>query len=69
MIKTTKITTPLGEMIAAATEAGICLLEFSDDKIVNEELTELKELLVAEIKEGRSRHLGHPKKQLKAAVA
>ena len=65
MIKTTKITTPLGEMIAAATEAGICLLEFSDDKIVNEELTELKELLVAEIKEGRSRHLRHLKKQLK----
>ncbi len=65
MIKTTKIQTPLGEMIAAASEEGICLLEFSDDKIVNDELTELKELLYTEIKEGRSKHLRHLKKQLK----
>ena len=46
MIKTTRIETPLGEMIAAATKEGICLLEFSDDKIVTEELSELKELLM-----------------------
>jgi len=65
MIKTTKIVTPLGEMTAAATEDGICLLEFSDDKIVTDELTELKELLGADMKEGRSRHLRHLKKQLK----
>ena len=66
MIKTTRINTPLGEMIAAATEEGICLLEFSDDRIINDELTELKELLrVKKTKEGRGKHLRHLKKQLK----
>lgn len=65
MIKTRKIETPLGEMTAAATEEGICLLEFSDDKILSEELSELKELLKTDIKEGRSRHIRHLKKQLK----
>jgi len=69
MIKTTKIATPLGEMIAAATEEGICLLEFSDDKIVTDELRELKELLGTDIKEGRRRHLRHLKKQLKEYFA
>lgn len=69
MIKTTRISTPLGEMIAGATEEGICLLEFSDDKILQEELAELKTLLITEIKEGRSRHLRHLKKQLKEYFA
>lgn len=69
MIKTTRINTPLGEMIAGATKEGICLLEFSDDKILPDELAELKELLKTEIKEGRSRHLRHLKKQLKEYFA
>ena len=30
MIKTIKIETPLGEMVAGATDDGICLLEFID---------------------------------------
>ena len=65
MIKTARITTPLGEMIAAATGDGLCLLEFSDNKELNNELEELKKLLDQEIKEGRSRHIRHLKKQLK----
>lgn len=69
MIKTARIGTPLGEMIAGATEDGICLLEFSDDKILSDELSELKELLMTDIKEGRSKHLRQLKKQIKEYFA
>ena len=37
MIKTTKIETPLGEMVAGATDEGVCLLEFHDRKILPSE--------------------------------
>ena len=40
MIKTTTIETPLGEMAAAATREGICLLEFSDRLNLNTEFEE-----------------------------
>jgi len=69
MIKTTKIPTPLGEMIAAATKEGICLFEFSDDKELPAELEELKQLFNSDIKGGRSRHLRHLKKQIKQYFA
>lgn len=42
------VTTPLGEMMAAATEAGLCLLEFTDPQRLERQLPSLE------------RHLGMP---------
>jgi AraC family transcriptional regulator of adaptative response/methylated-DNA-[protein]-cysteine methyltransferase len=61
-IKTTKIDTPLGEMIAAASADGICLLEFPE-RIMS--TVELSSLLNAPVKEGSNKHLRMLKKQLK----
>lgn len=43
--------TPLGEMIAGATDEGLCLLEFADRKMLPTEWKELKHRLKAEIDE------------------
>lgn len=42
------LTTPLGEMMAAATDAGLCLLEFTDPQRLERQLPTLE------------RHLGEP---------
>ena len=65
MIKTTKIDTPLGVMIAGATEEGICLLEFNDRKILPTEYKDLIRLLNTTMEEGENKHLKVLKKQLK----
>ena len=69
MIKTTRISTPLGEMLAGATKEGICLLEFADCMKVSRELSDLKKLLNSEIRQGRNIHLRHLRKQLKEYFA
>jgi AraC family transcriptional regulator of adaptative response/methylated-DNA-[protein]-cysteine methyltransferase len=65
MIKTVKIETPLGEMVAGATKDGICLLEFSDRKKLPSEFDDLTNLLETTVKEGRNKHFRLLKKQLK----
>jgi AraC family transcriptional regulator of adaptative response/methylated-DNA-[protein]-cysteine methyltransferase len=65
MIKTTKIETPLGEMIAGATDEGLCLLEFHDRKILTSEYKDLARLLETTIEEGENKHLKNLRKQLK----
>jgi AraC family transcriptional regulator, regulatory protein of adaptative response / methylated-DNA-[protein]-cysteine methyltransferase len=65
MIKLTKLDTPLGEMIAGATEEGICLLEFNDRKKLPAQYKDLTEYLNTTIEEGNNKHLKELKKQLK----
>ena len=65
MIKTTRIETPIGEMLAGATDDGVCLLEFHDRKILPFEYKELSRLLETIIEEGENKHLKALKKQLK----
>jgi len=65
MIKTSRIATPLGEMVAGATEEGICLLEFTDRSTLSAEYVNLTNLLNMTIKEGRNKHFKILKKQLK----
>jgi len=65
MIKTTIIKTPLGEMIAGATGDGICLLEFSDRRMLPSELEDLAKMLNTEVREGRHKYLRQVKKELK----
>ncbi|MFG1495584.1 methylated-DNA--[protein]-cysteine S-methyltransferase [Saccharospirillum sp. HFRX-1] len=48
MIAYRNLTTPLGEMLAVATEAGLCLLEFTDPQRLERQLPALE------------RHLGEP---------
>jgi AraC family transcriptional regulator of adaptative response/methylated-DNA-[protein]-cysteine methyltransferase len=56
LIATTRILTPLGPMLAAATEEGICLLEFADRRMLETELQGLSKLLKTEFVPGFSKH-------------
>ncbi|HEX7502267.1 MAG TPA: methylated-DNA--[protein]-cysteine S-methyltransferase [Acidobacteriota bacterium] len=56
LIATTRILTPLGPLLAAATDAGICLLEFVDRRMLETQLQRLGRLLNAECVPGFSRH-------------
>ena len=47
-----RIETPLGTMLACATEEGICLLEFTDRKMLETELKSIAKLLNASIIQG-----------------
>ncbi len=65
MIKTIKIETPLGEMVAGATDEGVCLLEFHDRKILPSEYKDLARLLETSFEEGDNTHLKTLRKELK----
>ena len=64
MIKSARIETPLGEMIAGATEEGVCLLEFVDRKMLQTEYKDLERLLKTSFEEGDNQHLKNLRKQL-----
>ena len=65
MIRIVKIETPLGEMIAGATDEGICLLEFDDRKRLTSEYKDLTRQLKTSIENGENIHTKILKKQLK----
>lgn len=65
MIKTTTIETPLGEMAAAATKDGICLLEFRNRPALESEFNKLALTFDETVKPGSNKHLRALKKQLK----
>jgi AraC family transcriptional regulator, regulatory protein of adaptative response / methylated-DNA-[protein]-cysteine methyltransferase len=65
MIITTRIETELGTMIAGAVEEGICLLEFSDRKMLNTEYKDLAKHFKTTIEEGEHRHFKFVREQLK----
>jgi AraC family transcriptional regulator of adaptative response/methylated-DNA-[protein]-cysteine methyltransferase len=52
LIPTTRILTPLGPMLAGATEDGICLLEFVDRRMLETQLDRLSKLLHAKVVPG-----------------
>jgi AraC family transcriptional regulator of adaptative response/methylated-DNA-[protein]-cysteine methyltransferase len=64
LIPTTRILTPLGPMLAAASEEGICLLEFVDRRMLERELESLSRLLQARLIPGSSKHLDKLNTQL-----
>ncbi|MEQ9363035.1 MAG: methylated-DNA--[protein]-cysteine S-methyltransferase [Leptospirales bacterium] len=51
MLYSGEIKTPLGSMVAAATDAGLCLLEFADRRELAEELRHLQKKLGVAIRE------------------
>lgn len=60
-----RILTPLGPMFAGATENGICLLEFTDRRMLETEIGELQRRLGAVVLMGGNEHI----EQLKAELA
>jgi AraC family transcriptional regulator of adaptative response/methylated-DNA-[protein]-cysteine methyltransferase len=63
-ILTIEIATPLGPMIAGATAAGICILEFGNRIRLEQEIKTLKNLLHAEMIPDRNEHLDQLENEL-----
>jgi AraC family transcriptional regulator, regulatory protein of adaptative response / methylated-DNA-[protein]-cysteine methyltransferase len=66
LIHVTRFSTPLGPMMAAATDKGLCLLEFTDRRMLETELTQLKKLFKATLIIGRRDHTDNAREQLAA---
>lgn len=64
LIPTTRILTPLGPMLAGATDEGICLLEFVDRRMLETQLNRLSRLLDARIVPGSHQYFDRLSKQL-----
>ncbi|MBI4792008.1 MAG: methylated-DNA--[protein]-cysteine S-methyltransferase [Deltaproteobacteria bacterium] len=69
LITITRILTPLGPMLAGATEQGICLLEFIDRKMMETQLRRLNALLDAKCVPGTHPHFAALDLQLKEYFA
>jgi AraC family transcriptional regulator, regulatory protein of adaptative response / methylated-DNA-[protein]-cysteine methyltransferase len=65
MITITKIETELDIMIAGAVDEGICLLEFSDRRMLNTEYKDLARYFKTTFEEGKNRHFRILTEQLK----
>jgi AraC family transcriptional regulator, regulatory protein of adaptative response / methylated-DNA-[protein]-cysteine methyltransferase len=64
------LTSPLGPLVAGATDEGVCLLEFTDRRMLETELAELrKQLGGASIVPGTNRHLRQLEDELRAYFA
>ena len=66
VIDITRIETPIGVMFACATADGICLLEFTERRMLETEFKQLAKLLNATIVQGENSHFDTLRSQLKA---
>jgi AraC family transcriptional regulator of adaptative response/methylated-DNA-[protein]-cysteine methyltransferase len=64
IISIDRITTPIGPMFACSTEKGICLLEFTDRRMLETEFQDLQKRLNAIILIGKNDHLNQLKVEL-----
>jgi AraC family transcriptional regulator of adaptative response/methylated-DNA-[protein]-cysteine methyltransferase len=64
IINITRITTPLGPMFACATEDGVCLLEFTDRRMLEYELKDINKHLKANIVYGENKHFEPLRRQM-----
>lgn len=64
VITITRLTTPLGPMMAGTTHKGICLLEFTDRKMLETELKQLQKLLSSPLLPGHHRHFDQLNQEL-----
>lgn len=60
-----KFTTPLGPMFVCATDKGVCLLEFTDRRMLETEFKDLQRRLKAKIIVGENDHIKQAKKEIK----
>jgi AraC family transcriptional regulator of adaptative response/methylated-DNA-[protein]-cysteine methyltransferase len=64
LVNITRLSTPLGQMYAGASEQGLCLLEFIDRKMIDEQIAQLQKQLKARFVTGVNQHLTALEKQL-----
>lgn len=69
IILMTKLDSPIGPMFACATEKGICLLEFTDRRMLETEFEDLQRRLDAIIILGENDHLKQLKKEMEEYFA
>ena len=69
LVTVTRVLTPLGPMVAGATDAGICLLEFADRRMLETQLTRLTRHLDCAIVPGEHDHLTHIAEEMRAYFA
>jgi AraC family transcriptional regulator of adaptative response/methylated-DNA-[protein]-cysteine methyltransferase len=63
-VVTNRFLTPLGPMIAGATKEGVCLLEFTDRRMLETQIKRLRKWLDCKFVPGNNQHLSKLKKQL-----
>lgn len=61
-----RLTTPIGPMYACATDKGICLLEFTDRRMLETEFLDLRKRLNAVILPGKNDHIIQLEEELSA---
>ncbi len=64
IILISRLTTPIGPMFICSTEEGICLLEFTNRKMLETEFQDLQKRLNAPILTGENEHIHQAKKEL-----
>lgn len=64
VIATSTIETPLGSMLAAAIDQGVCLLDFADRDTLENQITRLQTTFQAELQHGENTHLRNLEVQL-----
>ena len=65
LILLSRTTTPLGPMFIAATDKGICMIEFVDRRMLETEFKDLQRLLKSKIITGENKHIIQAKNELK----
>ena len=66
LIRVRRLLTPLGPMVAGATDAGLCLLEFADRRMLERQLETLRRRFGAVLTPGTHEHLEELEKELEA---
>lgn len=69
MITITRIPTPLGPMLAGATEKGICLFEFADRRMLETQLSRIRRIFKAELISGSNKHFDALNEQMEEYFA
>ena len=64
IVQVTRILTPLGPMLAGATDKGICLLEFVDRKMIETQLNRIRNIFKAELIPGQSKYFRDLREQI-----
>ena len=64
IILISRLTTPLGPMVVCATDHGVCLLEFSDNRRLDTEFEKIQTSLKAKMIAGENTHIRQAKQEL-----
>lgn len=68
-IATTVIDSPLGPILLGATDGGLCLLEFTDRRMLDAQITRLGRLMQQPLLPGEHVHLAHARRELEQYFA